>query len=125
MENAFRHADDRDNNTLPVTDIGSAGFKQVSILNPAAVWSINATQLRIAGGNETAEENEDWAISKLLYLNNVAPDVAIPIKNVTQNSTTFEYVYSQPGNYKVVFLAANANGDKQENTMKTVEINIQ
>ena len=109
---------------IPVTDIASAGWKQVNILNSATVWSINATQLRIAGGNAAAE-NDDWVISKLLYLNNVAPDVAIPIKNITQIVSSYDYVFTQPGTYKVVFLASNATADKQESTTKEIDLTIQ
>lgn len=114
-----------DNNTLPITDLASAGWKQVSIQNPAAVWTFNATQVRIAGGNATAADNEDWAITKLLYLNNVAPDVAVPIKNITQKVETFDYVFSAPGTYKVVFLAANATSDEQNSTTKEINLTIQ
>lgn len=113
------------NSTLPITDLATAGWKQVSILNPAAVWSISSSQLRIAGGNGTADDNEDWLISKLLYLNQVLPDVSIPVKNVTENTDSYDYIFSEPGNYKVVFLAANANGDKQESTTQTIDLTIQ
>lgn len=113
------------NKILPVTDIASAGWKQVNIKNSAAVWSISATQLKIGGGNAAAPDNEDWVISKLLYLNNVAPDVAVPIKNITQIVNSFDYVFTQPGTYKVVFLASNATADKQESTTKEIDLTIQ
>ncbi len=114
-----------DNTTLPITDIASAGWKQVSIQNPAVVWTFNATQVRIAGGNAAADDNEDWAITKLLYLNNVAPDVAVPIKNITQIVNSYDYVFTQPGTYKVVFLAANATADEQASTTKEINLTIQ
>lgn len=114
-----------DNSLLPITDIASAGWAQVNVLNPAALWTISPTQLRIAGGNATAADNEDWVISKLLYLNTVQPDMAVAIKNVTQKINSFDYVYSKPGTYKVVFLAANATGDNQDYTTKEVELTIQ
>lgn len=114
-----------DNTTLPITDLANAGWKQVSIKNPAAVWTFNATQLRIAGGNATADDNEDWAITKLLYLNKVDPDVAIPVKNITQKVDSYDYVFKQPGAYKVVFLAANATADEQASMTKEVNLTIQ
>lgn len=113
------------NGLLPITNLASAGWKQVSFLNPAAVWTFNATQVRIAGGNASADDNEDWAITKLLYLNNVAPDVAVAIKNVTQKLDSYDYVFTQPGTYKVVFLAANATADNQASTTKEVTLTIQ
>ncbi len=112
------------NQVLPITDIASAGWKQVSIQNAAVVWAITAPQLRIQGGNATVDANEDWVISKLLYLNQVAPDVSLPIKNITQKVDSFDYVFSAPGNYKVVFLAANATADKQESTTKEIDLTI-
>lgn len=114
-----------DNKVLPITDLASAGWKQVSILNPAAVWTFNATQVRIAGGNATAADNEDWVITKLLYLNNVSPDVAIPIKNVTQIVNSYVHVFTTPGTYKVVFLAANATADEQQSTTMEITLTIQ
>ena len=112
------------NAVLPVTNLASAGWAQVDILNPAAKWSYNATQLRIAGGGATADDNEDWVISKLLYLNNVSPDVAVAIKNITQKVDSYDYVFTEPGTYKVVFLAANATADKQASTTKEVTLTI-
>lgn len=114
-----------DNSVVPVTDIAGGGWSQVDIKNPAAKWSISATQLRIAGGNATADDNEDWVITKLLYLNSVSPDVAVPVKNITQKVESFDYVFKKPGTYKVVFLAANATGDKQESTTKEIDLTIQ
>jgi hypothetical protein len=111
--------------TQPITDIASAGWKQVNIKNSAAVWSIIATQLRIAGGGDTAPDNEDWVITKLLYLNNTVPDYAVPVKNITQQVGSYNFVYSTPGTYKVVFLAANATADKQETTTKEIDLTIQ
>ncbi len=113
------------NKVLPITDLASAGWKQVDIKNSAALWSISAAQLRIAGGGGTAADNEDWLISKLLYLNQVAPDVAVPIKNITQQLDSYDYVFTQPGTYKVVFLAANATSDKQESTTQEINLTIQ
>ena len=113
------------NKVLPITDIASAGWKQVDIKNPAAVWSISAAQLRIAGGGVAVADNEDWVISKLLYLNQVLPDVAVPIKNITQNFSSFDYVFSAPGTYKVVFMAANASADKQQTSTQEIVLTIQ
>jgi hypothetical protein len=112
-----------DNTILPITDIANAGWRQVNILNPAVVWTFNATQVRIAGG--TGPDNEDWAITKLLYLNNIAPDVAVAVKNITQIVNSYDYVFTKAGTYKVVFLAANASGDAQESTTKEINLTIQ
>ncbi|MCU7694650.1 DUF5017 domain-containing protein [Haoranjiania flava] len=114
----------KDGSVLPVTDIATAAWRQVSIKNPAAVWTISATQLRIAGGNAAAEDNEDWVISKLLYLNNVLPDVAVPVKNIAQKVDSYKYVFSKSGAYKVVFLAVNATADVQQATTKEIQLTI-
>lgn len=114
-----------DNTLFPIATIANAGWKQVSVLNPAAFWGITATQLSIAGGNATAASNEDWAISSLLYLNKVAPDVAVPIKNITQVLDSYNYVFSKPGLYKVVFLAGNATADAQQSTTQEIALTIQ
>lgn len=110
---------------LPITTLATAGWYQVSLKNPAAVWSISTTQLHIGGGNATAADNDDWVISKLLYLNSVLPDVAVPIKNITEKVNSFDYVFSKPGTYKVVFLAANASADEQSSMTKEIDLTIQ
>ena len=114
-----------DNTVLPVATIANAGWKQVNVLNKAVAWAITATQLSIAGGNATSASNEDWAITAPLYLNKVAPDVAVPIKNITQVLNSYNYVFSQPGVYKVFFLASNATVDEQQSTTKEIDLTIQ
>jgi hypothetical protein len=115
----------QDSTLWPVATIANAGWKQVSVFNPSAKWGITTTQLSIAGGNATAASNEDWAVTAPLYLNKVAPDVAVPIKNITQVLNSYNYVFSKPGVYKVFFLAANATADEQQSTTKEIDLTIQ
>ena len=116
-----------DNTVVSVANIANVGWKQVSIKNSAKVWTFTnpLTSLSIAGGDATSADNEDWAITSLLYLNSVAPDVAVPIKNITQIVNSYDYVFSTPGTYKVVFLAVNATADAQQGTMKEIDLTIQ
>ena len=71
------------------------------------------------------EDNEDWLISSPLHLDKVSPDRGVAIKDISERLDNFTYIYSKPGVYRAVFMAVNAAGDKQEKTLKEVNITIQ
>lgn len=117
---------------IPITDISSGGWYAVNIANPAKQWAINANptpptapNLSMPGIGANNPGCDDWVITKLLYLNSVSPDVAVPIKNITQKVSSYTHVFTQPGTYKVVFLAANATADEQQSVTKEVDLTIQ
>ena len=119
-----------DSTTLvPITDLSSAGWFGVNISNPTHNWALNYTatppNLHMQGAGRGNPDIETWLISGLLYLNRVAPDVATPIKNITQKVDSYDYVFTQPGTYKVVFLAANATADEQQSVTKEVDLTVQ
>ena len=91
------------------------GWQQVDFKNPAAVWSITTAQLLMFGGNATADDNEDWVISKGFNPWQIAPDAGVGLKNVSGVMNEYAYVYKNPGTYKVVFDASNVryNGEKR------------
>ena len=109
---------------LTVANTTTAGFRQISLKNPAAVWVIAADNIKIAGGNATALENEDWAVSKALYLDNVSPDVGVALKNTTTKMTSYSYAFANPGTYKVTFLASNATADKFDSLIRELTITV-
>ncbi|AYD47593.1 DUF5017 domain-containing protein [Arachidicoccus soli] len=120
-----------DSSTLiPITDLKSAGWFPVNLLATAVTkWSTNYTasppNLNLAGTGGGKPNSDNWLITKLLYLNSVSPDVAVPIKNITQKVSSYDHVFTQPGTYKVVFLAANATADEQQSVTKEVDLTIQ
>lgn len=47
------------------------------------------------------------AVTTPVALNGVEPDTGIAIKNLTEKKTSYSYVFSKPGTYKVAFEATN------------------
>jgi hypothetical protein len=111
-------------NTLSVADLSNAGFSQISLKNPAAIWSIAINQLRIAGGNASAAENDDWVVSQALNLDKVSPDSGIALKSITSTLSKYTYIFKTPGTYKVSFIASNVTADKSDQVVveKTITI---
>ena len=107
-----------------IASLVSAEWKAINVKNPAKGWVISATQLQMVGGAADVEDNEDWLITTRLYLNKVSPDRGVPIKDISQRLDHFYHVYSKPGIYKAVFTAFNAAGDKQESTLKEIDITV-
>ncbi|RPE05726.1 DUF5017 domain-containing protein [Chitinophaga lutea] len=99
----------------PLAVMATGGWQQVDFKNPAAVWSITTAQLLMFGGNATADDNEDWVISKGFNPWQIAPDAGAGLKNVSGVMNEYAYVYKKPGTYKVVFDASNVryNGEKR------------
>ena len=67
-----------------------------------------------------------WAISTPVDLNSVANDKGVVIKNQQNYLKSYDYVWSEPGTYKVVFVGTNSNykcssGMVQELTVTILE----
>mgnify|MGYP002378707266 CR=1 FL=1 len=113
-----------DGSTFATANMTTAGWKAVNVKNPSKAWAISASQLQIAGGDENAEDNEDWLITAPLVLNKVNPDRGVPIKDISILLDEFSYIYSTPGKYKAVFEAFNAAGTTQKSAQREIEITI-
>jgi len=113
-----------DGTSVNVATQATAGWTALNIKNPLGFWIVNTT-LRIAGGAANSEDNEDWVISKPLYLNKVMPDAGVAIKDITAKLATYRYVYQAEGTYTASFLVSNAtvNGGKQ--MLKEITIKVE
>ncbi|WP_207532134.1 DUF5017 domain-containing protein [Desertivirga arenae] len=117
-----------DSYLYPVTDLTTAGWTAIDVLNSTYRWAINLTatppSLSIGGGNINSAANEDWLISKVLYPNSIKPDPAIPVKGVDTKVTSYAYTFPNPGVYKVVFVASNMTLKNQVEVVKELELTI-
>jgi len=123
------------NNTLPdgrvsvISDINNAYWTAFDIKNPLASWVIpntaTITQISINGGAANSDDNEDWIVSKPLYLNKIAPDVGNSIKNLASVPLpNYEYIFKTAGTYKVTFVAFNNSVDSNKIVVKELVINV-
>lgn len=109
---------------LSIADLSTAGFSEISLKNPNAVWKIDANQLRIQGGNAAAEANDDWVVTQALYLDKVTPDKGSVVKNILTKATNYTHIYNTPGTYKVTFVASNATADQSASALKELTITV-
>jgi hypothetical protein len=68
----------------------------VDCLNTNRNWTVTLQQLVLTGGaNKSA--NDDWVISKPVYIRKGTPDKGVSLNSVTSRD------YNTPGTYKAVF----------------------
>lgn len=116
-----------DGSTVNVTSLSDISWTVYgNVRTPASgSWIATATQIQVIGGGATAPTNESWAISKPLDLTKVAPDVSIPIKNLTSSPLkTYTFQYPAVGKYKVVFIASNNSLKNNKEVTKEFDIEI-
>lgn len=76
------------------------------------------------GANELTYALDGWAISTPAPLNRVANDKAAVIKNQQNYLTSYSYVWTKPGTYKVTFVGTNANYMSSTNEVHEFTITI-
>lgn len=111
-------------NTLSIADLSNAAFSQVSLSNESVVWKIDANQLSIQGGPATNGTNDDWVVSRALDLNSVSPDAGEALKNITTVLNNYTYIFTEPGTYKVTFLASNITVDQSDSVIKELTVTV-
>jgi len=119
-----------DNTSYELLGIGesTAGFKVIPMKVPSVAWTVSATQLQIKGFTTNAlsvADTEGWVVSKPLNLTKVLPDAGTPLKNMTTNLSTLNYIYGAAGTYKATFVATNANRYSEKSDVKEVPITVQ
>ncbi len=114
------------NDTFTVATLNPV-WKAVNILNKSQNWSVSTTQLSFAGTTSTSADNEDWVISKDLYLNRVPTDKPTSIIKTYTDAmfTSFRPPpYTSSGKYKVTFVSSNASYAEQKGRVKELEVEI-
>lgn len=106
----------------PLANMATAGWREVSLTNPTAVWSINSAQLLCVGA--TTALDDDWVFTKKFNPSLATPDKGEAIKNTTVNLASHSAVYTIPGVYKIVFVATNASYQNQESIVREITLNV-
>lgn len=110
------------NEETALATMATAGWSSFNFSGPATKWSITSVQL-LTVSNPLALD-DDWVVTKQFNPNRTNPDKGETIKNISQNLYEYSRVYTKPGVYKVVFVAANANVKESSSIVKEMEINI-
>jgi hypothetical protein len=102
----------------------STNWKATKAANLLFSWTTSTSYLKFIPKYGTAY-TESWIISNPLYPNAASPDLAIPIKGITQSPITrFAFKFSNVGQHKVYFIASNNRVNGQSQVVKEVDLNI-
>ena len=102
----------------------STTWKITKAANQLYGWSTSTSYLKFIPKYGTAY-TESWIISNALYPNAASPDLAIPIKNITQSPVTrFSYKFANAGLHKVYFIASNNRVSGQKQMVKEIDLMI-
>ncbi len=107
---------------LSIATRANAGWIAVDFANPANVWTLNNTTMIYFTPASSLIYTEDWAVSGALFPNKVAPDIGLPVKSILDEMKDYQYTFTKAGEYKVTFVAANANQLTMASKIK--ELNI-
>lgn len=116
-----------DNSSVPLVTLATAPWTAFNIKNPAAVWAVSATELRMNGAAANSPDNEDWLTTGPLNLKATkeVADFGLSIQNIAgRRLTNYNYVYKTPGIYKVTLVGFNNNIDANKALIREFEVTI-
>lgn len=113
-----------DEQILPITSLQDAGWVSIGLHDSPVSWILSTDGLRFQGGSETILSNTVYAVSKGLNINAITPDVGVALKNMSTRLDKYAHVYTTPGTYEVVFVAANTNIYGSNTVVKTMTLEI-
>lgn len=67
---------------------------------------------------------DSWVVTTPRPLNNIAPDKGISIKNFSDDTSEYGYIYEKPGSYEATFMITNANYQGSHRKVQHMKINI-
>lgn len=102
-------------------------FRYGNVWTPASArWTVSATSMVIVGGPATQASNTSWLVSKPIYVGRATSDIpTASVKNVTGSATSsYNYKYTQIGEYKATFVMFNATPNDYQEVVKEFNIRI-
>jgi hypothetical protein len=112
-------------------DIISGGWQIVldpSFEGATSLPDISSSRILLRSEYRPSQDRECWAVSgpitKMDFINN-GPDYGLGIKSVSDATLKkYSYVYKEPGEYTVTFVAANANVYDRKEVVRQIKINV-
>lgn len=84
--------------------------------------SSDETGLLFQPTNSIGSELDIWAISQVMDLKAVSPDMGTPIKALSSKLSSYTYSYAKAGEYTVTFVGSNANMWNSKQIVKEMKI---
>lgn len=113
-----------DGMVTPLAVMSTAGWMKVDFKNPAFVWTITSAQLLMPSAGSTADDNEDWVISKGFNPWYILRDKGVVLKNISTEIREYAYVYTEPGTYKVVFEGSAVRYNGERRTTREISLTV-
>jgi len=110
---------------LPI-DLYNKNNKPYLSSNDLGRWNTSTPSVSLIMTNTSTgkTDNLDYAISQPIIFNKVTPDKGISVKDPRDRKEFFEYQFSAPGKYNVVFVGRNLNFDGEKKIIKKFEVEI-
>lgn len=123
----------KDDVRTTIATVHTAGFTNVPIIassDPAQAWTFlqNSPTDRFLTfvPSKRSEAHLYWAISAPFLPGTVTPDNPLTIKTyLNRMESSFKYKFSNPGTYKVNFVAQNVNAEDKKELVKEIEIIVE
>lgn len=94
--------------------------------NGSVVFNNSAAQYVFQGcsATEFPYDFDVWVISRPIKLNSVSPDKCEIIKNITNKTDSYKYIYDKPGTYLATFVGINETIQGRSEQIKEVRVTI-
>ncbi|MDR6782170.1 hypothetical protein ABIE26_001341 [Pedobacter africanus] len=113
--------------TLTTADWKLVNYGTIVDANRGAVIESSGA-IRFNGNHmNTNIQTESWAVSKAFQIDktDMGPDRPIAIKStINPRLGSYSFNYSNPGTYKVAFVASNANYEGQTSVVREIEVTV-
>lgn len=116
-----------DNSSVPLVTLATGPWTSYNFKNPAAAWTVSATELRMNGSAANTPDNEDWLVTGPLNLKATkeVADFGLSIQNIAgRRLSNYDYIYKTPGVYKVTLVGFNNNIDANKAVVREFEITV-
>jgi len=114
-----------DGSISTVATARTGGWISVDIKNKANKWTIASAAPFVWFAPGNTSPSLDWAISAPFQPSLVNPDKGTPIKAfLARTPAEYKHAYSKPGNYKVTFVARNANSHGDKEVIRELNITV-
>lgn len=103
-----------------VGDMKTMGWQKISV-SGASVWTITTSQL-LAAGNVSTNDKDEWVVSKGIKIREAEPSTGTVLKNISTTLREYQYTYTEPGIYNVVFDSSSVWNNSSSYSQTAVQV---
>jgi hypothetical protein len=109
------------------SNIISPGWLSVNVLNTYN-WALSSNTFTITGATTASAATspaEAWLFTGPVDLTRTVPDFGVVVKDITNGTVPYSYVFKAPGVYKATFVATNSNQDESKTQFRELTITVE